>query len=85
MKATAQPLTEAPVAEQKSRVAVFSELVKARLTLLVLVTTLVGFYIGARGALDWALMVHTLAATALLACGAAALNRERLGAAKIAK
>ena len=74
MKATAQPIPATAVAE-KSRFAVFSELVKARLTLLVLITTLVGFYVGARGALDWALMVHTLLGTALLACGAAALNQ----------
>ena len=74
MKATAQPIPAAAIAE-KSRFAVFSELVKARLTLLVLITTLVGFYVGARGALDWALMIHTLLGTALLACGAAALNQ----------
>ena len=74
MKATAQPIPAAAVVE-KSRFAVFSELVKARLTLLVLITTLVGFYVGARGALDWALMMHTLLGTALLACGAAALNQ----------
>jgi heme o synthase len=74
VKATAQPIPAAAIVE-KSRFAVFSELVKARLTLLVLVTTLVGFYVGARGALDWALMAHTLLGTALLACGAAALNQ----------
>ena len=74
MKATAQPIPAAAIVE-KSRFAVFSELVKARLTLLVLITTLVGFYVGARGALDWALMMHTLLGTALLACGAAALNQ----------
>ena len=74
MKATAEPIPAAAIVE-KSRFAVFSELVKARLTLLVLITTLVGFYVGARGTLDWALMIHTLLGTALLACGAAALNQ----------
>ena len=74
MKATAQPIPAAAIVD-KSRFVVFSELVKARLTLLVLITTLVGFYVGARGALDWALMIHTLLGTALLACGAAALNQ----------
>jgi protoheme IX farnesyltransferase len=74
VKATAQPIPAAAIVE-KSRLVVFSELVKARLTLLVLITTLVGFYVGARGALDWALMIHTLLGTALLACGAAALNQ----------
>ncbi len=74
MKATAQPIPAATIVE-KSRFAVFSELVKARLTLLVLITTLVGFYVGANGALNWALMIHTILGTALLACGAAALNQ----------
>jgi protoheme IX farnesyltransferase len=74
VKATAQPIAEA-AAEEKSWTTVVCELVKARLTLLVLITTLVGFYIGARGALDWTLMVHALAGTALVACGAAALNQ----------
>jgi protoheme IX farnesyltransferase len=74
VKATAQPIPAAAIVE-KSRFVVFSELVKARLTLLVLITTLVGFYVGARGAMDWALMIHTLLGTALLACGAAALNQ----------
>lgn len=74
MKATVQSLGAASVAD-KSRVAVFSELVKARLTFLVLLTTLVGFYVGFRGALDYLLMLHTLLGTALMASGAAALNQ----------
>jgi protoheme IX farnesyltransferase len=74
MKATAQPLSQAAPAE-KSRVAVFCDLVKARLTFLVLLTTLVGFYLGGRGTMDVALMAHALLGTALLACGAAALNQ----------
>jgi protoheme IX farnesyltransferase len=55
--------------------AVFTELVKARLTLLVLLTTLVGFYLGASSPVDYALMLHTLLGTALVAAGAAALNQ----------
>ena len=50
------------------------ELVKARLTSLVLVTTLAGFYVGSRGPMHWALMFHALFGTALVAGGAAALN-----------
>ena len=73
MKATAQTLPTAIVAE-KSWPAVYADLVKARLTLLVLLTTLVGFYVGSRGPADLALMAHTLFGTALLAGGAAALN-----------
>jgi protoheme IX farnesyltransferase len=75
VKATAEPIPAAVSVIEKSRFTVFCELVKARLTLLVLITTLVGFYVGARGTLDWWLMTHALLATALLACGAAALNQ----------
>jgi len=74
MKATAHSLTEAALAD-KSRVAVFLELIKARLTFLVLLTTLVGFYVGFRGAMDYLLMLHTLLGTGLVASGAAALNQ----------
>ncbi len=64
-------LSATPVAE-KSRTAVFADLIKARLTTLVLLTTLVGFYLGWRGTMDFVLMFHLLAATALVASGAAA-------------
>lgn len=74
VKATAQTLPAGILAE-RSRVAVFSDLIKARLTTLVLLTTLAGFYLGARGAMDFALMVQALIGTALLASGAAALNQ----------
>jgi protoheme IX farnesyltransferase len=74
MKATASSITASPAVE-RSLVAVVCDLVKARLTFLVLLTTLVGFYVGVRGAMNYALMVHTLLGTALVACGAAALNQ----------
>ena len=59
----------------KSLVAVLADLVKARLTALVLLTTFVGFYLGERGAVDYLRMFHTLFGTALVASGAAALNQ----------
>ena len=74
MKATVQSLAAAALAD-KSRVAVFCELIKARLTFLVLLTTLVGFYVGFRGPMDYLLMLHTLLGTGLVASGAAALNQ----------
>src|SRR5271170_3065745 len=60
---------------EKNWTAVFADLVKARLTTLVLLTTLVGFYVGESGAMNFALMFNTLAATALVAAGASALNQ----------
>jgi len=64
-----------PAAAEKSWPAVLADLVKARLTTLVLLTTLVGFYLGWNGAMNFALMFNTLAATALVAAGASALNQ----------
>ncbi|MEO6053921.1 MAG: heme o synthase [Chthoniobacterales bacterium] len=52
-----------------------STLVKARLSFLVLITTLVGFLMGVQGPIDYLLLGGTLLGTALSACGAAALNQ----------
>jgi len=62
-------------AATKSVVTVLMELVKVRLTGLVLVTTGIGFVVGARGRFDLLQLLHTLAGTGLLACGASALNQ----------
>jgi protoheme IX farnesyltransferase len=62
-------------ASEKSWTSVFSDLVKARLTTLVLLTTAVGFYLGESGAINWVLFFNSLAATALVAAGASALNQ----------
>src|SRR5689334_9894301 len=52
-----------------------AELVKARLTLLVLLTTAVGFYLGAESPIDYRALFHTVFGTAAAAAGAAALNQ----------
>lgn len=52
-----------------------SELSKARLSFLVLLTTLVGFLLGWRGPMDYTLLIATLCGTALSAAGASALNQ----------
>lgn len=67
-------MTASPQAE-KSWMAVYSDLIKARLTFMVLLTTLVGFYAGSIGKLDVILLLHTMLGTALVASGAAALNQ----------
>ena len=74
MKFSAEEISATMVAE-KSWPAVFADLVKARLTALVLLTTFVGFYLGERGAVNYLPMFHALFGTALVASGAAALNQ----------
>lgn len=73
LNTTTQTLTDN--AADKSWLAIYSELIKARLTFLVLLTTLVGFYLGWRGPVDYLLMLHAVFGTALVASGAAALNQ----------
>ena len=51
-----------------------AELVKARLTALVLVTTLAGYWVARPGIADWLMALHVLLGTGLVASGAAALN-----------
>ncbi len=75
MKATAQILAAPSVACEKSWFGVFSELFKARLTLLVLMTTAVGYYLGTVGGMSCLPLANAIVGTALLASGAAALNQ----------
>ena len=74
MPATAQPLAHTVPAE-KTSLAVYADLFKARLTCLVLLTTLVGFCLGFRGPVDFWLLCHLLLGTALVASAASALNQ----------
>jgi protoheme IX farnesyltransferase len=59
----------------RGAIAVYADLFKARLTLLVLLTAVVGFYLGSHGQVDYLLMFHMLLGTALVASGASALNQ----------
>ena len=74
MKQTAETLNEIVPAE-KGWVAVYSDLIKARLTLLVVLTTLVGFYLGSANGVNYLRMIHAVLGTAMVASGAAALNQ----------
>ena len=74
METTLQSVNAA-VAAEKSWLAVYADLIKARLTTLVLLTTLVGFYLGWRGPMNYLLMLTAGLGTALVASGAAALNQ----------
>ncbi|MEK7668772.1 MAG: UbiA family prenyltransferase, partial [Gemmatimonadota bacterium] len=59
----------------RARLAEFFVLTKPRITFLVVLTTCVGFLAGAPRPLPLALMLHTLAGTALVAGAAGALNQ----------
>lgn len=74
MKVSADAINPNAISE-KSWSAVIADLTKARLTLLVLLTTLVGFYLGFQGPMNYVLMFHVLLGTGLVAAGAAALNQ----------
>ena len=56
-------------------IADLSELVKARLTALVLLTTAVGFYLGSGTSVDYAALFRVVFGTAAAAAGAAAFNQ----------
>src|ERR1044071_9156431 len=71
----AETIPAAAVVEQSAQKSVWADLIKARLTALVVLTTAAAFYAGWKGAMDWALLLHTVLGTALVASGAAALNQ----------
>ena len=57
-----------------SRANAFITLTKPDVSFLVLMTTAAGYYMGARGPLNWLHMLHTVFATMLIAAGTATLN-----------
>src|SRR6266487_2970617 len=76
MKTVALETQNTNLASTRGRVVSdFAELVKARLTLLVLLTTAVGFYLGAEPPIDYIALFHVVFGTAAAAAGAAALNQ----------
>lgn len=66
---------EIPLAREGRRAVDFLLLAKPRVVLMVLVTTLVGFYLGSAGTLDYVRLLSTLIGTALAAAGTLALNQ----------
>jgi protoheme IX farnesyltransferase len=57
-----------------SRANAFITLTKPDVSFLVLITTAAGYYMGARGPVNWLHMLHTVFATMLIAAGTATLN-----------
>src|SRR5947199_10635986 len=72
-----QPAVEASAAQipEHVRLSDFSQLIKTRLTCLVLVTTGGGFCVGTRGSVDLVRLSNVLVGAALAAAGASALNQ----------
>jgi heme o synthase len=52
-----------------------SALTKSRLTLMVLLSTFAGYYMGCAGAIDWNVLLNTLLGTAFVAAGSSAFNQ----------
>jgi protoheme IX farnesyltransferase len=75
LRAAITTLDQPVLASSRSWVAIVSELIKARLTLLVVLTTWVGYYLGSGPFLDVVRMIHTVGGTGMLAAGAAILNQ----------
>ena len=65
----------AELGARSHRISDLAELVKARLTVLVLFTTAAGFYLGAPNPINYADLFHVVLGTAAAAAGAAALNQ----------
>ena len=57
-----------------SRANAYVALTKPDVSFLVLMTTAAGYYMGARGAVDWLHLIQTVFATLLIAAGTATLN-----------
>jgi protoheme IX farnesyltransferase len=74
VKSASETLSAGTSLDIRSRTADFFELTKPRITFLVVITTLVGFYLGAEQEIPVWLLIHTIAGTALVAAGASALN-----------
>jgi protoheme IX farnesyltransferase len=59
----------------RARLVDYYELTKPRMNFLVVVTTMVGYYLAARGTADWGRIIFTLIGTALTAGGSSVFNQ----------
>jgi heme o synthase len=67
--------TSPPITAASGGIAEYYELTKPRIVLMVLVTTLAGFYLATKGSFDLALALNLMIGTALAAGGTLALNQ----------
>jgi protoheme IX farnesyltransferase len=63
-----------PATASRSRIADYWMLAKPGITFMVGLTAALGYYIAARGALDWRVLLHLVGGTLVSAAGAGALN-----------
>ena len=68
-------MAETAVASEPGRAGDYVTLAKPRLNMLVVATTLAGYYMAAPAGRGWLLLFHTLVGTALVASGASAFNQ----------
>src|SRR3954468_5153411 len=71
-------ISVAPLSAVRQRVNDFYELTKPRMNFLVVITTMVGYYMASeqgRGGSDWTRLIPTIFGTALTAAGASVFNQ----------
>ena len=66
---------ESPIITPRERVAAFIELTKPRITFLIVLTAAAGFYLGARGGINYALLLSAMFGITLLSSGVATINQ----------
>ncbi|MDQ3685220.1 MAG: heme o synthase [Acidobacteriota bacterium] len=71
---TPEALRRVPLV-MREKLTAYVELTKPRITLFIVLTAAAGFCLGTKGALDYALLAHTLVGVALLSSGIATLNQ----------
>src|SRR3989442_2725884 len=75
MHAASEGIVGPVVRDRRQVLPVLVALTKPRVVLMVLVTTLVGYYVGLTGAPDWVRLLHLALGTVLAAGGTLALNQ----------
>lgn len=70
-------MTEVAAARQRgrSRLRDYFELSKSRIVLMILTTTVAGYFLGLEGAVNWLTLFNTIIGTALVAAGTNAMNQ----------
>jgi heme o synthase len=68
-------LQERPARASVHKLLAYLELTKPRITVLLLLVAMAGFWLGSQGTLQWGRMLHTIVGVSLLASGIFALNQ----------